>query len=514
MEKRDNRQFFVNILASILAFIVNAGIQFFVTPILTKNVGDEAYSFITIANDFTSFAGIFASILNSVAARFISVEFYKKNKDKAEQYYSSIFIGNIIISIILAILACVFILSYTHILNVSKELIPDVTVIFIITFANYILSVLISIFTVSTYVKNRIDIASSRNIASYIIKLLVIILLFVFMPEVKVYYIALATFFSTVFLGISNSYVAKKIMPEIRLNVKSFSPKLIVELLKTGIWMSINNLSNVLANNLTTVIINLYISANRAGFYSVALTIPNCVNTFAYAVYNVFVPTYVRLYAEGKKDELIQYCKFSMNIMSFLLCVPFIVLCIVSKDFLNLWQSYRSDLEINEMAIIMSLAVTLVIIYTPLLPLSQLGLTANKVKVQMVNNIFVSFTSLVVVMLGIKVLNWDLIGIPLATLIVQGFKWIFFTPIYAAWVIGAKKVTFFRSNIKIVIAESIIFIVMYFMHKLFNIKGWVELIICIGFLSVLGYIMMFIIIFPKSQKKRFINGIKRLGGKL
>ena len=175
MEKRDNRQFFVNILASILAFIVNAGIQFFVTPILTKNVGDEAYSFITIANDFTSFAGIFASILNSVAARFISVEFYKKNKDKAEQYYSSIFIGNIIISIILAILACVFILSYTHILNVSKELIPDVTVIFIITFANYILSVLISIFTVSTYVKNRIDIASSRNIASYIIKLLVII---------------------------------------------------------------------------------------------------------------------------------------------------------------------------------------------------------------------------------------------------------------------------------------------------------------------------------------------------
>ncbi len=48
------RQIAINMLANIVAFIINIGISLFLTPYLVNSVGSEAYGFIPLANDFVS----------------------------------------------------------------------------------------------------------------------------------------------------------------------------------------------------------------------------------------------------------------------------------------------------------------------------------------------------------------------------------------------------------------------------------------------------------------------------
>lgn len=506
---RDNKQLFVNMSASILAFIINTGIQFFVTPILSKNVGDAAYGFIAIANDFVHYASIFTVVLNSVSARFISVEIHKGDTKKAEELYSSVFIGNVFISIFLAAVGTVVVVGFDSVFSINPEIVNDVSILFAVTFGNYILSVLISVFTVSVYVKNRIDLLSIRNIVSYLVKLGVVFFLFTFCIEIKVYYLAIATMCSTLFLGVANIRISRRIMPEISVNPRCFKFKHIMNIIKTGIWMTINNLSNVIANNFTTIIININITAEVAGFYSVARTIPNAATSLVYAIYSVFLPTYYKLFAEEKKERLVEFAIKSMRMMAFICSVPILAICVKAHDFVALWQSYRTIIEIEEMAIVFVISLLLCIIFTPVLTISQLGLVTNKIKIQMINNLIVSSICLVCVYLSVKYTDWGVVGVALITLIIQGCKWLFFTPFYAAYVIKAERYVFFKQNIKIIIYEAVMVAGMYILGNLINCNSWFKLCLSGVLLCCFGYVFLFLFMLTKAERRNVIDSVKR-----
>lgn len=508
--RKSNTQLFLNIVASILAFLINTGIQFVITPILTQNVGDEAYGFITIANDFVSYAGIFAAVLNSVAARFISVEIHKENNIKAEEYYSSIFFGNVLISIVLAILGFLVIIHFDTFLNVSPELVPDITILFAITFGNYIISVLISLFTVSIYVKDRIDLLSIRNIGSYIVRLIVVVLLFSLANEVKIFYLAIATLISTIFLGITNSSISRKIMPEIHIKRNKVKLIHIFELLKTGIWMIINNMSNVIADNFTAIIINRGIGAETSGFFSVARTIPSAANSLIYTIHTVFVPTYYKLYANNSKEELIKYGIRSMKIMTFIVATPLLVFCFKAKDFLQLWQSYRTSVEINELSVVFTISLILCLSYTSVISISQLGLVANRIKWQTINNIVVSISILGSTIYCVYCTNWGIIGITVLSLIINCLKWVFFTPIYSAYVIGAPVLVFFASNLKIILSEGIIGVLIFVLSRIVLCESWGKLILVGVGLCIPSYLLHFLLLFTKDERRTFIEIIKEM----
>ncbi|MGN1432220.1 MAG: hypothetical protein ACI4XI_00820, partial [Ruminococcus sp.] len=74
--KSTGKQMSINIIASIVAFGVTIGINFFLTPYLVSSLGTEAYGFIGLANNFVQYATIVTSALNSMAGRFISVEYH------------------------------------------------------------------------------------------------------------------------------------------------------------------------------------------------------------------------------------------------------------------------------------------------------------------------------------------------------------------------------------------------------------------------------------------------------
>lgn len=65
----DNKQTTINLITSLAAFVINAGISFVLTPYILEKLGNEAYGFIGLAYDFVNYAGILTLALNSMSCR-------------------------------------------------------------------------------------------------------------------------------------------------------------------------------------------------------------------------------------------------------------------------------------------------------------------------------------------------------------------------------------------------------------------------------------------------------------
>ena len=154
------KQSAINLLAQIVMFGVNLCISFFLVPYITEVIGVDAYGFVGLANDFVSYAQIVTVAINSMASRFITIKIHEGDKEEANKFYSSVVIANIILSIILGIVGIVFVIFMQHFINVPNDLLLDVKLLFVLIFANFIISILTSTFSVATFCTNKLYLSS------------------------------------------------------------------------------------------------------------------------------------------------------------------------------------------------------------------------------------------------------------------------------------------------------------------------------------------------------------------
>ena len=206
----DNKQVAINMFFSVIVFIFNLFISFFITPYITSNLGSDAYGFVKLANDFTSYASLATTALNSMASRFIMLEREKNNKRTAQKYYSSITIANFVLSGILLIPATICVIFLNQMINVPTELLNEVRVTFILTFITFLINLAFSTYSNCYYLTNRLDISSIRSVQSSVLRIAVILLLYYFFSP-RITYLVIGSFISTLFLIASNLYYHKKI---------------------------------------------------------------------------------------------------------------------------------------------------------------------------------------------------------------------------------------------------------------------------------------------------------------
>ena len=121
-----NRQLTINLIASVLSFLINLGISFFLTTYVTKNIGIEAYGFVSLGTNFINYVSLITIALNSMASRFITIEIHKDNWDSANKYFNSVLMGNIIVASTLLIPITFLILKLESLINIPSNLISDV----------------------------------------------------------------------------------------------------------------------------------------------------------------------------------------------------------------------------------------------------------------------------------------------------------------------------------------------------------------------------------------------------
>lgn len=504
----NRKQTTLNLTTSLMAFVINAGINFFLTPYLINQLGTESYGFIGLANDVVNYANILSMALNAMSSRFVSVEYHRGNKEKAEIYINSVIIANLILAGAVAIAGVFVVWKLEYLINIPEYLMFDVKLTFSLVFVNYLISIIIAILNCAPFIKNKMNLVYTRNMISYIIKLIVTIgLITVF--DVRIYFISLTTLICTLYLAVVNTFIFKRLLPEVLISYKKFRWSAVKELLSSGIWMSLLSLSNMLLSGLNSLLTNRFISTVATGYLSVAKSIPAYLAQLGQQLGTTFAPRFTTLYSKGKIDELIAEIKQAIKIMGLIMIVPTAGFIIFGTDFYHLWMSKYDQEEIRVVQTV-SVINTIPYVFNSLCyPLIQINSVVNKVRTPVIVTFITGMLNFLIILpFGFKG-KLTLITLCIFSSVLMSARLVIFQPLYAAHTLKQKKGVFY----KIIGKNWCVFIialgVLYLLRKIFTITGWISFIFSIGVSGIICYAVVFLLLFNKSEYKSVINMIKR-----
>lgn len=443
----NTKQIAINMIFSTIAFVLNLFINFFITPYITEKFGSDAYGFVKLANDFTSYASLFSIALNSMASRFLMLQRVQGNIKEAQKYYSSIWLANIVLSVILVIPSVICIIFLDKFLDIPKVLIFDVKITFAVTFTSFLGNLASSTYSNCYYLTNKLSVESIRDAVTNIIRVSSILLLFIIaMPRIS--YVAIGAFISTIFAIIYNIVNTKKLTPEFRFRYYDFEWKKVWQIISSGIWNSITKLSQIFSSGLDLMVTNLFIGSREMGYLAVAKTVPTVIASFNSTIANAFSPNMMELYAKGDINSLKKISKTAMKFMCLFVTIPNAILITMGKEFYSLW------IPTQPAQLICILSVLTVInscITGPLSPLYQIFTITNKIKQSSIVMIIYGFSSILVTFICLKVTDLGLYAVAGVSLIGSVIVALCYHLPFAAICIGLPWHTFFPEIIKSIV---------------------------------------------------------------
>lgn len=335
--KSTSSKMLINLVSSLVVFVLNLIIQFFFSPYIVRELGAEANGFITLANNFITYASLLTSALNSMSGRFISMAYHQNNSEMSNRYYTASFVSGFVAVGILLVPVFFIVMYLEKILNIPLELVGDVKLLFSLVFINFFLITAFTPWAAATYVTNTLYLKSLRTMESQIIKVIVITSLFVFLKP-SIVYVGFASLLATIFVTASSFYYKLKLLPEISVKRAYFHVKDSLKLLAAGMWNTINQTGNMLSGGLDILISNLFLGYEEMGLLSIAKGISGVISNLSTTLIGIFAPQTTMKYAAGKTKEIVPILKKGCRICSLLTALPVGGFLALGKEFFALWM--------------------------------------------------------------------------------------------------------------------------------------------------------------------------------
>lgn len=497
LEMSRNVQNIVNLIANIIAFAVSLVISFFISPYIVKNLGAEANGFVTLANNFVSYATLARTALNAIGSRYIIVNYHKDKFEEANKYYSSLFFGDLILSIVFFVLSVACVWKLEVIINVSDNLVNDVKILFSLIFANFILNTICTVFNSAPYIKNKVYLQSIRDIQANLIRAILLAVLFsVFVP--KVFFLGIATLIPGMITIIYNIYYKKRLVPDLKVNKNDFSWKKIKELLSQGIWNSISSLGEMLLTSLDLLVANLFISSTDMGILSVAKSVPNMISGLAQTMASVFFSAMTIDYAHDDFSALKETVKISTRLIGAIVTIPLSFLIVFGQPFYSLWQPTLDAKQLQVLSILTCMGVILCAGCNSIVTIFTITL---HVKQSSISVLISGVVSLTITLCLVKFTDLGIYAIAAVSSIVDTIRMVCYIVPTASKYIGAKKSTFIPVVFKSLISTGSLCLIGFIIKRFININSWLSLVLTALLFCLLSVIANFFIMLNKSSRE-------------
>ncbi len=335
-QRNKAKQLLRTLLTTGTAYAVNYGILLVLTPYITETVGAEAYGFVSLAKQFATYATVVTMALNTFAVRYISVAYHKGDNQQAEVYASSVFWGDLILATGILATTSVVIGFLEHFLSIPTEILTDVKLLFFVTFLGFWVSTVFSVFECAGYIKNRLDLAGVFKTIAYLANVAIMLVLFWCLPD-RVFYVGLGNLGAILVTALSGYWMTRTLTPDLRIRRKRFSMDAVKKLVIDGCWASFNSVGELLNNGLDLLIGNQLLSSLAMGQIAIAKTLYSIIQGLYLLVDQMFIPMFLRSYAESKKERLLTELKFSMKLSGLMVNVAFAGFAALGLVYFRLW---------------------------------------------------------------------------------------------------------------------------------------------------------------------------------
>ena len=151
------------------------------------------------------------------------------------------------------------------------------------------------------------------------------------------YYVGIALCVATIVIVVSNIIITQRYTENLKIDIKRYRYDAVKELVISGIWNSLNSLGNVLNSGLDLLVCTVMLTPVAMGQVSIAKSI-NSIFTGLYSMAATpFHPLFLKKYACGDKNGLIDQLVFSMKISGLVSNLAFAGFCALGKVYYKLW---------------------------------------------------------------------------------------------------------------------------------------------------------------------------------
>lgn len=496
-----NQQSALNIAASIAVVAINVVINFALSPYIVAHLGVEANGYITLANNFVSYIALVTMALNSMAGRFILIDHRKGNQQSANEYYSSVLLGDWILAAIFFLPMLLFVVFIDSIIRVPSEFLLDTRILFSIVFFNYILQLCIPQWQTATYCTNNLYLRSLKNALSAFVRAVAIYLLFLLLPPHSYYVAIAATLMSIVSISMDYAFY-KRLMPELQWRLSWFRLGKVKELISSGIWNTISQCGNLLLEGLDILIANILINPIASGVLALSKIVPNMIHQITGTVATTYGPRLTYLYADGKKEEMEHEIKNNIMVVSVLANIPIGAFIAFGSSFFTLWVPSQDALQLTILSGLSLLGMLFA-------GLSQCFVNifgvVNRLKLNSLAVIGSGFINLFCVFLLLKFTNLGIYSVVAASSVISIIRIFCFTVPYSAKLIHASGFKFAiyllkgASNVLVPMLTGIA------VSYLIDNTTWFGLIACIAVTCIIALALDFFVVLNKSQRNTIIR---------
>lgn len=499
-----------NLLAALITLVVQIFIGFWLSPYVVGKLGEEAYGFLNLANNFVSYANLAAVAINSMACRYISVEYNRGNAEESKKYFCSVFIINCILYVVIMFVSSVLIRYIEVFINISPELIIQVKLTFFLAFINMGLSMIGTVYTAATFTTNLMHYNSLVQITSNIIKSILIFALFVLLPP-KIYYLSIATLISGIITLGSNYILTKKLLKGFNIKAKYYSFEKIIQLVRSGVWVLISNISNLLLNGFDLLLSNWFINSTIMGRLSLAKQIPLALSSALGIFSNIFSSSLTKIFVEDGINGLIGEANNLLRVLNIFFSVPYAGIIVFGREFISLWLQDADYTAAQQMQIYVLMLLTLIDIITStyMYSIHSIFIALDEVKKY---SIILFISSCISVGLTVLLLKFTSIGVYIiagTSTIVLSITHGFIVPASAAKLIGKPYNLFWKTEGKSWLTLSFLCILFSLMKIPMQFISWKHFFVNIIICAVIGYFVLTFLVLKKEEKNLILHIIKK-----
>lgn len=499
-----NNRLFINIVASIIATLVGLGIAFVLTPFLVAQIGKETYSFYPIASNLVNYFTIIVTAFNALASRFITIEIVKRNRDKAQEYSSSVLLTNVILASVFLIPMSFIVIHADLLFDIAPNQVSNVRCMFGLVFAAMLVNIIGSVYGIATFVTERIDLRSGQQIVISIVRVILYVSFFVvFSPNIV--FVGVTTLCESIINFAIQYYWTKKLLPDYSMRFSFARLRAVRELFFSGIWSSISSLGNNLLSGLTLVFANTLFGATASGTLSIANTLPSLCTTIITMMINVFYPRLTNQYAtsgvEGLTDETIK----SERLMGSIISVPIILLIGMGTEFFSLWMPDENAFELQYASVIYLIPY---VIQANMWTLTQVYPVMNRVRRPAIAMVILGLVNVIICYSAPRFFRVSFYFVPLMSTLFNMVYCVGFVPIYTSLILKCSVLPFYMHLLKASAATALTLAFTYFFRSCFDCGGWIGFISC-GFVSAfVGYAIFSMVTLSRDEKRTLAGMMK------
>ncbi len=504
----DKKRLAINMTAQLTAFVVNLGISFLLTPIIDRMIPDSI-GFVNMANQFVQWAQIIVSALNTLASRYITIHLHKGEEQEASEYFSSVFFANMFMAAVFLIPAIFVVVFANRLFQISAASVTDVQILWSFVFLNFFISIITSVFSVSTYSMNRLELTSAATICTELIRIAVLYIAYRFFPP-YLFYVGLASVVSTILQALANRGFTKKLLPQIRITYRNFRLNKVVELVSLGAWNSVTRLGQMLLDGLDTFISNIWISEAAMSTLAMSKNVPTMLSGLMGTLVGVFAPSITIAYAKGNKEELMEALESANRIMIFMMSIPIAFVTAYGDKFFPLWLSYRDPAEITQIYHLSVLSMGVLFVSASIQVLYQVFIITKKIRLNSLVIVGSGVLSTGLVFVLLRTTDLGLYAITGVSVVIGLIRNMIFTPIYAAKCLDVKWTTFYH-DIFLGLWSIFVLIVLAWGSKLvFPMDTWVRFFAVCCVMGVVALVVNFFIVLRPAERRLVFDKINGL----